>query len=82
VLWGPQAGYFARRSRVPLRVAVLPAPEEARFEYAIAMGVRRGDTALRAQLDDVIARRHADLVRILSEYDVPRTGEGEGREVR
>jgi mxaJ protein len=75
VLWGPQAGYFARRASVPLRVAALPAPADAHFDFAIAMGVRRGDTQLRDQLDDALARRHADIARILADYGVPRVGE-------
>jgi mxaJ protein len=72
VLWGPQAGYFAQRSSVPLRVSALPAPRDAHFDFAIAMGVRRGDTQLRAQLDDVIRRRKDDIDRILADYGVPR----------
>jgi mxaJ protein len=76
VLWGPQAGYFARRASVPLRVTTLPAPADARFDFAIAMGVRRGDKALQEQLDDVIRRRRADIARILAEYGVPQLSEG------
>jgi mxaJ protein len=72
VLWGPQAGYFARRAAVPLRVARLPAPAEAHFDFAIAMGVRRGDGALRDKLDDLVRRRQGDIDRILADYDVPR----------
>ena len=77
-LWGPQAGYYAARAGVPLRVAFVPPPatlKEQPFSFAIAMGVRRGDTVLRARLDDFIARRQADLDRILAEYDVPRAQE-------
>jgi hypothetical protein len=42
------------------------------FEYAIAMGVRKGDTALRDRLDEVLARRRADIEAILADYAVPR----------
>jgi mxaJ protein len=80
MLWGPQAGYFASRSRVPLRLQVLPAPQDAGappLEYAIAMGVRRGDAQLRERLDDFIARRQADIDRILADYSVPRVGAGQ-----
>jgi mxaJ protein len=73
-LWGPQAGYFAKRSSVPLRVVTIPAPAGTHFEFAIAMGVRRGDTQLRERLDDVIRRRRADIERILAQYDVPVAG--------
>jgi hypothetical protein len=40
------------------------------------MGVRRGDT-LGTKLDDVIARRRAEIDRILNDYGVPRA-EGRG----
>jgi mxaJ protein len=75
VLWGPQAGFFAKRSPVPLRVSALPAPSDVHFQFAIAMGVRRGDAELRARLDDFIRRRQLDIDRILAEYDVPRVTE-------
>jgi mxaJ protein len=75
LIWGPQAGYFAKQSVVPLQLAFakpppgLPLP----FEFDIAMGVRRGDKALRDALNSVIARRRADIDAILATYDVPRT---------
>jgi mxaJ protein len=77
-VWGPQAGYFAQRASVPLRVRVLPTPAGASppFEFSIAMGVRRGDKALQQTLDDVIRRRQADIDRILAEYSVPRVDGG------
>jgi mxaJ protein len=73
-IWGPQAGYFVRRAPVPLRLRVMASPGQAevqRFTFAIAMGVRRSDTALRDRLNDVLARRRADIERILTEYGVP-----------
>lgn len=79
LVWGPQAGYFARRSPVPLRVRPIAATSmlaDQRFEFAIAMGVRRSDKALHALLDDVIRRRQADIDRILAEYAVPTKGTG------
>jgi quinoprotein dehydrogenase-associated probable ABC transporter substrate-binding protein len=74
LVWGPQAGWFARQSPVPLDVAPLarPAGLPVPFDYAIAMGVRKGDTALRDLLDEVLARRKADIEAILDEYAVPR----------
>ena len=74
VVWGPLAGYFSKRSRVPLElVPVAPAvdPSGAPFTFQMAMGVRRGAVASRAQLDDLIERRRADLHEILRRYSVP-----------
>ncbi|MBC5786334.1 quinoprotein dehydrogenase-associated putative ABC transporter substrate-binding protein [Ramlibacter sp. USB13] len=77
-VWGPQAGYYAQRSARPLQLHVMQPPstlQEQRFTFAIAMGVRRGDRALRDRLDDFIVRRQPDIDRILAEYGVPRVAE-------
>ncbi len=75
VAWGPLAGYFARRSRVPLRVEPV-SPEidlpYLPFVFDIAMGVRRGETELRDRLDGVLRRRRRDIDRLLADYGVPR----------
>jgi mxaJ protein len=76
LVWGPQAGYFAARAtpRPELRVARAPVTlANVPFEFDIAMGVRRGDAALRDELDGVLERRRADIDAILSDYSVPRT---------
>lgn len=77
-VWGPQGGYYARQAAVPLQLHYVPPPPTLRgqpFSFAIAMGVRRGDEALRARLDDFIVRRQADIDRILADYGVPRMEE-------
>ena len=84
VVWGPQAGYFARRQRVPLEVVpVSPEidPPFLPFVYDISMGVRRGDDALLAELEQFLERRRPEIKRILDDYGVPRAsraGETEG----
>lgn len=75
VVWGPLAGYFAQRSPVPLDVVPVKPQVDVPFlpfVFDIAMGVRRGDTTLRARLDSVIVRRRASIDSILRVYDVPR----------
>ena len=77
VAWGPLAGYFARRQRVPLDVVpVSPASDGAAvpFTFDIAMGVRKSEAALRDTLDAILTRRHAAVARILDAYGVPRVG--------
>lgn len=73
-VWGPQAGYYARHAGRPLQMHFVPPPATLReqpFSFAIAMGVRHGNTALRDRLDDFIARRRADIENILAGYGVP-----------
>jgi mxaJ protein len=40
--------------------------------FSIAMGVRRDDARLRAELDSILLRRGAEIARILDSYHVPR----------
>jgi len=85
VAWGPLAGYFARRERVPLEVVPVSPQFDLPFlpfVYDISMGVRRGDEDLRQQLDDFLVRRHDEIERILDEYGVPRVGKDEGGRVK
>jgi mxaJ protein len=76
IVWGPLAGYFAKRSTVPLRIDPV-SPEidlpYLPFVFDIAMGVRRGETAFRDQLDDVLRRRKGEIDRLLDSYGVPRS---------
>lgn len=74
VAWGPLAGYYARRTRVPLRVspvATRDAIPGIPFTYGIAIGVRRRDTTRLARLEDVLRRRRGDVRAILESYGVP-----------
>ena len=75
VAWGPLAGYFAQREPVPLDVAAVSPQIDLPFlpfVFDISMGVRRGNDALRENLNSIIQRRRADIDRILRDYGVPR----------
>jgi quinoprotein dehydrogenase-associated probable ABC transporter substrate-binding protein len=74
IVWGPLAGYYAKRESTPLEVRPIAAVSDtaaSRFTFDIAMGVRRDDTTLRAALDTVIARRGGAMRQILRAYGVP-----------
>jgi quinoprotein dehydrogenase-associated probable ABC transporter substrate-binding protein len=74
--WGPLAGYFAKESPVSLRVEPICTDKPNRFApmvFSIAMGVREGDAAILARLNDFIHRRKPDIDRLLSSYGVPLT---------
>jgi quinoprotein dehydrogenase-associated probable ABC transporter substrate-binding protein len=83
LMWGPQAGYFAARSHVPLSVSIArpPAGTPEPFEFSVALGVKRGNKALLAELDGVLERKRREIDTILAAYHVPRTDAvtGEGR---
>lgn len=74
VAWGPTAGYFARQSHVPLTLTEVdptaPMPPLI-FRYAIAVGTRPADTALRKALDDSLKRERSAIRSILVSYGVP-----------
>lgn len=75
IVWGPFAGFHARRGQVPLDIApVLPAvdPPGMRFAFNIAMGVRKGDVALRDELNIILAEERVTIERILDDYGIPR----------
>ena len=79
VAWGPLAGWYAKRSTVPLTLTpVAPSVDVPflPFVFDIAMGVRRGDVARRAQLDSELVRRRAEIREILEDYGVPLLGGG------
>jgi mxaJ protein len=74
IVWGPLAGYFAQRSKVPL--AVVPLAErdslsDFPFRFNIAMGVRRRDTELKDSLDALLTRKGPEIQAILKQYNVP-----------
>ena len=82
VVWGPQAGYFVKRSGVPMAMAPARAPPELAtlpFEFAIAVGVKRGETQLRDAIDAVLERRRTEIDALLASYGVPRTDLARGR---
>jgi ABC-type amino acid transport substrate-binding protein len=75
IVWGPLAGYFARRQPVPLDVVpVSPQldPPSLPFVFDSSMGVRKGDEAFREELEEVLERRRPAIEAILDEYGVPR----------
>jgi mxaJ protein len=75
-VWGPLAGYFARRSPVPLTLTAIGDTAEfdpLAFQFDIAVGVRKGDHARKVAIDDVLAGHRAEIARLLDSYGVPLT---------
>jgi mxaJ protein len=74
IVWGPLAGYFARKFGQDLRVTpVQPEvdPPGLPFTFEISMGVRKGNLALRDELEKILVARRSEIRAILDEYGIP-----------
>jgi quinoprotein dehydrogenase-associated probable ABC transporter substrate-binding protein len=75
VLWGPNAGYFAKTGGEEL--VVVPLTHElnagggSRLAFRITMGVRAGEDEWKRQLNTVIAKRQSDIDKVLLAFGVP-----------
>jgi mxaJ protein len=74
IVWGPFGGYFARRSEPPLEVSRV---EESRddsvlpLSYEMGLGLRHGEPAFLAELEDALAAKASEIRTVLTEFHVP-----------
>ncbi len=73
LVWGPIAGYFAKKKAAPLEVVLLEdRPENGnRFAFEISMGVKKNNKELKGKLEDALARKHDEIRHILEDFGVP-----------
>jgi mxaJ protein len=75
IVWGPMAGYFVKKSPVPLVITPISAKVDSAsgypMQYNIGMAVRRRDTAFRDSLQAVLDKKAPQLDSILKQYGVP-----------
>ncbi|HLK51300.1 MAG TPA: quinoprotein dehydrogenase-associated putative ABC transporter substrate-binding protein [Bryobacteraceae bacterium] len=73
IVWGPIAGSYARTASAPLALTpVSPQAEgDTPFAFNISMGVRPGDTNLKAALNSMIRGRRDEIRRLLDQFGVP-----------
>jgi hypothetical protein len=71
-VWGPIAGYFAKRATAAA-VAVVPfAPDPAiQFDFRIGMGVRFGEREWKDRIERLIEANRGRIQAILAAYGVP-----------
>lgn len=77
IVWGPLAGFFGGRQ--PVEMEMTPVTPQidlpfVPFVYDISMGVERGDTAMKEELESVLDRNRAEIDSILQSYRVPLLG--------
>jgi len=72
IVWGPIAGFFAKRVKSPV-LTVVPMQSEpgVRFDYLMAMGVRYGEREWKRQVEALIDSHQAEIQAILKEFGVP-----------
>jgi mxaJ protein len=75
IVWGPIAGYFVKKSSVPLVMNPIPEYEDKNVKgkenWNISIGVRNKDKARAEALNKAIANRQTDIDKILDEYGIP-----------
>lgn len=72
VLWGPMAGYYAKRANPPMHVKLLLKETGGPpMTFRIAMGVRASDQNWKRQLNRLIADNQGDINKLLTDFGVP-----------
>jgi ABC-type amino acid transport substrate-binding protein len=72
IVWGPLGGYYAARHKTPLQVTPIPTkPGDLPFAFDIAMGVKKGNDALYARVQQSLTRHRAEIDQILKSFNVP-----------
>jgi quinoprotein dehydrogenase-associated probable ABC transporter substrate-binding protein len=72
VLWGPIAGFYAKKANPPLHVTPLVKETTGpRLIYRIGMGVRNADQNWKRQLNRLIQENQPAINKILLDYGVP-----------
>ena len=75
IAWGPLAGYYATREKVPLKLTpVEPQTDGPRspMVFDVTMAVRKEDDALRDEINRAITDLRPEIGDILAAYGVPR----------
>ena len=85
IVWGPFAGYYAKH--FPGKLLMNPVSPEVDppglpFTFAISMGMRKGNTQLKTDLERVLEQRQKEIRKILTEYGVPQLGLGSQTQAR
>src|SRR6266700_1645557 len=72
ILWGPMAGFYAKRANPPLHVTPLVKEETGpRLTFRNGMGVRAADQNWKRLLNRLIQENQPDINRILLDFGVP-----------
>ena len=72
ILWGPMAAYVVSQSpKDSYSMIPMKAAPGVRFDFAMAMGVRKGDKDRKATLDKLIVSQADKIHKIIESYHIP-----------
>jgi quinoprotein dehydrogenase-associated probable ABC transporter substrate-binding protein len=72
ILWGPMAAYVTAQSpKNSYTMIPMKSTPGIKFDFAMAMGVRNGDKARKAELDKLIATKSDKIQAIIASYNIP-----------
>ena len=72
ILWGPMAGFYAKKSDPPLHITPLVKEKTGpQLIYRIGMGVRHADQNWKRLLNRLIQENQGEINKILISYGVP-----------
>ncbi|MDP2070690.1 quinoprotein dehydrogenase-associated putative ABC transporter substrate-binding protein [Methylotenera sp.] len=82
ISWGPIGGYFAKQSKVPMVVALIPEYEtnnaKGKEFWNISVGVRKKDKERMAMIQGALDRNQDKIIKILDDYGIPHVAVVEG----
>ena len=74
ILWGPYAGYEAKKAKKPIRIVPLTKEEtvsRGKLVYRFTMGIRRNEPEWGKTINNLIKENQEEINKILREYGVP-----------
>lgn len=75
IMWGPIGGYYAKQSKEPLEVVMVPDYElvnaKGKTNWNISIGVRKGDKERMAMINGALERNQDKINKILDDYGIP-----------
>jgi quinoprotein dehydrogenase-associated probable ABC transporter substrate-binding protein len=72
ILWGPMASYvMAQSPKNSYTLIPMKSTPALRFDFSMAIGVRKGDKARKAQLDQLITSQADKIQAIIGTYNIP-----------
>ncbi|WP_333873654.1 quinoprotein dehydrogenase-associated putative ABC transporter substrate-binding protein [Methylobacter sp.] len=72
ILWGPMAGYVVAQSpKNSYSMIPMKSTPDMKFDFAMAMGVRKGDKARKETLNKLIAAKADEIRSIMTSYHIP-----------